>query len=220
MVAPRRRLVVLGSAAGVLLVAGLLLLRPRGGPPGAPGDGTLATTTIAMAATTTTPSGARATAAPVRETIHDRKARDELRQRIAQAWAAEGEAASAAGRPRARLEPAPTKDGEGMDPAYIQSVVRSDLWPMVGKCYEELLARVPAAKGRLELSYTILGEEDVGGLVDEVEVKAEGSVVDEELATCVKESTLSIAFRPPANGGKVTVVYPIVLAPDDPDEKK
>ncbi len=218
MVAPDRRIVIWGSASALLAASVLLGLR---GPHRPGGDGTTAmTTTTAMAATTTTPSTTRVTPTALRETIHDKRTRDELRQRIVAAWAAEGEAASAAGRARAKLEPAPTKDGEGMDPAYIQSVVRSELFPMVGKCYEELLVRAPRASGRLEISYTILGEEEVGGLVDEVEVTAEGSLVDEKLETCVKESMASVAFRPPANGGKVTVVYPIELAPDGPDEKK
>lgn len=213
----RSRRSILALGVGLTVVAGVLCLRgPRAAllAHAAARSGAGAETTSTGARTETV--AAPPELAPLRETVHDRRVRDALRERILAGWAAE-----AARRPpatRANIEPAPSNDGKGIDPAYIQSVVRAELIPMVSKCYEELLVRSPRAAGKVTLSYTILGEAEVGGVVDDVEVETEKGLEDEKLHTCVRESMASIAFRPPADGGKVTVVYPIELAPDgDPD---
>src|SRR5262245_919379 len=77
-------------------------------------------------------------------TIADRKIRDDLRRRILAAWAAEGAAAeSAAPQPMAPMPPMPTRADGTIDPAYIQQVIRQDMFPMAKQCYEELLTRRP-----------------------------------------------------------------------------
>lgn len=151
--------------------------------------------------------------------LHDRSARDELRRKILAAWASEGATAPAA---PGKREPMPQRADGALDPAYIQSVVRAELIPLAGKCYEELLVRAPKAGGRLVLSYTILGGAELGGVVDDVEVETapDGGLADDRLTTCMRESMASVAFRPPPGDGHVTVSYPIELWPDDPDEKR
>lgn len=151
-------------------------------------------------------------------TVTDRKVRDDLRRRILEDWASSGQGEVAAAAKQGKFVPAPTGDGGGMDPKYIQSVIREDFVPMAGKCYEEVLARKPSAKGRLVLDFTIAGDEDVGGIVEEANVAKESTLVDEKMATCMRESLLSMGFRPPAHGGTVTVRYPIELSPGDGGE--
>ena len=106
-----------------------------------------------------------------------------------------------------------------MDPKYIQEVVRGEFFPMAEKCYEELLTRKKGAKGRIEMSFTIVADEKHGGIVEDVGVDSDGGVADEKMTTCMRESLSTLAFRPPAHGGYVTVVYPILFSPGDDDEE-
>ena len=149
--------------------------------------------------------------------IHDRQASAVLRARILANLErqAHGEHPGATNR-----ETMPQTANGGVDPAYIQGVVRAEVMPMAGKCYEELLVRSPRAGGRIVLDYTILGGKDLGGVVDFVEVRgdADGGLTDEKLVTCLRESMTTVVFRPPPGDGIVTVTYPLELWPDDPDE--
>lgn len=169
----------------------------------------------ASASTSAAPSSNGA----VHQTVIDKKVRDELRKRILEGWAASAEPEVAAAAKQGKLVPAPKgSDGGAMDPKYIQEVVRSELFPMAQKCYEELLSRKDAAAGRVLMKFTIAADEKLGGLVEDAEVEADGGVADARMSTCVRESLSTISFRPPAHGGVVTVEYPITFSPDEHDK--
>jgi hypothetical protein len=151
--------------------------------------------------------------------LHDRRARDALRQRILAGWAAEGEDEETRSAARSgRFVPRPNADGRGIDAKYIQEVVREDLFPMAEKCYEELRARQPDAGGRLEMEFTIAGDDKIGGIVEEASIAETSSLKDEKMETCMRESLLTLSFPPPSHDGVVTVVYPITFSPDEHDE--
>ncbi len=137
---------------------------------------------------------------------------------------------SAEGGPSSRSD----QDRGAMDPKYIQEVVRTEFFPMAQKCYEELLARKDSAAGRpqdppqavrprgattVEMSFTIVADEKLGGIVEDASVASDGGVADERMSTCMRESLTTLAFRPPAHGGVVTVVYPIHFSPDEEHDK-
>ena len=155
--------------------------------------------------------------ATLAKTVHDPKVREELRRRILAGWTSSPEPEVAAAAKQGRFLPAPeAPDGGRMDPKYIQEVVRGDFWPMAEKCYEELLTRKKGAKGRVEMSFTIVADEKLGGILEDVEAKHDdGGLDDDKMTTCMRESMSTLAFRPPAHGGIVTVVYPLEFAPDD-----
>ncbi|HSO39736.1 MAG TPA: AgmX/PglI C-terminal domain-containing protein [Labilithrix sp.] len=157
--------------------------------------------------------------AALTKTVADRAVRDELRRRILAGWAAGADPEIAAAAKQGRFLPAPTGDGgQGMEPAYIQEVVRSEFFPMARACFDELLSRKQDAGGRVEMSFTIVADEKLGGLVEDVAVGTDGGVADEKMTTCMRESMTTLAFRPPAHGGIVTVVYPIEFSAHDRDE--
>jgi hypothetical protein len=151
----------------------------------------------------------------ITKTISDRRVREDLRKRILEGWAAEGTPEQASAAKGGHFLPAPTDEAGGMDPKYIRDVVHADFFPMASKCYDELLARNDAAAGRLEMSFTIVADETHGGIVEDVSVASEGSVADEKMTTCIRESMSTLAFRPPAHGGMVTVRYPVEFSPDE-----
>lgn len=150
-------------------------------------------------------------AGPITETIHDKAVRDEVRRRILLAWAQTGGDDEHAAPTNVDTSPMPERDG-GVDPNYIRDVVRSDFFPLVGSCYERLLERQDAG-GVVEVSFTVVGDEKIGGIVEEAEVSPDAGIGDDEFRTCLRESMMSVAFRPPPHGGKVTVRYPFDLSP-------
>ncbi|MEM6293653.1 MAG: hypothetical protein AAGA54_20430 [Myxococcota bacterium] len=110
---------------------------------------------------------------------------------------------------------------------YIREVVAEDLVPLASECYESVLANAPDLGGRVVMRFSIVGDESVGGLVEEVafedpnapqDPEAERAVPSFPLAEhpefeeCMRESTASMLFEPPQGGGRVTVTYPIVFA--------
>lgn len=202
-----------GRTVLVVLFAALLLVLGFVFWIGATGGGTanVPRTDAAPAAPVEKHAAAPADAAAIAKVVHDRAIRDELRKRILAGWAAEDAGEQAVAARRGRLVPRPNADGEGIDPKYIQEIVRSDLLPMAKKCYEEVLARKPDAGGRLVMSFTIAADADLGGIVEDAEIVG---MPDEKLTTCVRESLSTVAFPPPAHDGVVTVKYPLILSPD------
>lgn len=165
---------------------------------------------------------------PLVPEIASREKRAELRRKILEAWASgeQGEEAAKEAR-RGRFEEHPDKDGEGIDPAYVQAAMREQLVPMAKACFEELLSRDPKASGRIDMRFKIVADDQLGGIVDEDDDRdggmISGTLADERFQTCIRESLLTVTFPPPAHGGVVTVGYPIVISqgqpPDEEDAK-
>lgn len=155
--------------------------------------------------------------AGITKTIADRAVREALRKRILEGWAHSEDPTIAAAAKQGKFLPAPTGDGGGgMDPSYIQEVVRADFFPMARSCYEELLSRDAQATGRMVMKFSIVADEKLGGIIEDTTADTDGGgVEDERMATCMRESLGTLAFRPPAHGGTVTVEYPIVFEPGD-----
>ena len=155
----------------------------------------------------------------IARTLHDRRTREALRQRILQGWAqGEGEVAKAAR--QGKFLPAPEgADGGAMDPKYIQEVVRSEFFSMAQQCYADYLSRKPDAAGEshVMMKFAIVADETHGGIIEDLEVAQDGGL-DNEMKTCMHESFMTVSFRPPAKGGTVTVEYPIAFSPDEPDQ--
>ena len=223
------RTLILGLLASIVLVAGLLLWAGMTGgsthvPPSKAGVGFTkddAGVVPEAASGAAAAAGGRAwDGGAIAETLHDRRVRDQLRQRILAGWAAGAEPEVAAAAREGRFVPAPAgADGGRMDPKYIQEVVRGEFMPMAKKCYEELLSRKKDAKGRFAMSFTIVADDKLGAIVEDAEADhGDSGVADEKMTTCMRESLSTLSFRPPAHGGYVTVVYPIELSPGDDDD--
>lgn len=102
------------------------------------------------------------------------------------------------------------------EPSYIQEVFREEMFPLLRKCYEGALLQQPKLGGRLVLSFSIVGDPSVGGVVEDADIAEESSLQDEEMRTCVRESLMTLTFdKPPSGGGYVTVKYPVEFSPDD-----
>jgi hypothetical protein len=149
-----------------------------------------------------------------RATRRDRATRDEVRERIYGAFGSP---------PLSPLTGAKGDrttfgtDSGTLDKAYIQKRIREDFVPLAKECYAAALERDAKLGGKLVFSFVIVGDEDVGGVVESAELDPTSTLVEKELVYCLRESLLSLSFEPPKEGGMVTVTYPFVFSPDAPD---
>lgn len=102
---------------------------------------------------------------------------------------------------------------------YIKSVIHDDYFPLAKQCYEASLSKNPKLGGRISMSFEIVGDKKIGGVVDNAAYDdEETTIIDPELRTCLRESMMSVSFDAPPKDGKVTVKYPITFAPDGPPD--
>ena len=152
-----------------------------------------------------------------RARAEQRRVRDELREKILAAIDEKRRAAkpAEAAAPKAAASAAhPDEETGGLDKDYIQQTFRADMFPLLRKCYESALAQKPALAGKLILDFTIEGDADVGGGVEDADFDDESTLRDDDMRTCVRESLMTLTFdKPPSGGGKVTVKYPIAFSP-------
>ncbi len=124
---------------------------------------------------------------------------------------------SAAAYPTMPQVPVGDAGAMNIDPKYIQSVVRDDYFPLAKQCYGSALERNPKLAGTIEMSFRILGDPKIGGVVDDVKLSDGTTLDDKEMQTCLRESMMSVTFDAPPEGGEVTVVYPVRFSPEEDD---
>ena len=122
--------------------------------------------------------------------------------------------------PKQAAAPPPKKEGDETrgkyNPDYIRATFREDMFPILRSCYEGALKRRPDLAGKLVLSFTIVGDHDVGGVIEDADVEDDSTLKDDDMETCVKESLMTLTFdKPPSGGGYVTVRYPVAFTPGD-----
>ena len=159
---------------------------------------------------------------PANDRAEARQARDGMRTEIMAALRRRdaGPAAKASPSPRsapAAVPPPREEESRGSyEPSYIQEVFHKDMFPFLKGCYADALRRQPKLAGKLVLAFTIAGDPQVGGIVEDADFAEESDLKDQEMETCVRESLMTLTFdKPPAGGGFVTVKYPVLFSPDD-----
>jgi hypothetical protein len=144
----------------------------------------------------------------------ERAERDELRKRIYQALG-QTPPTNARALPPSML----AREAGTLDAAYVKERIQEDFLPLAKQCYEAALERDSGIAGKLVMSFNIVGDDEVGGIVEAADSTEDSTISDPELLYCMRESMLSMQFEPPKQGGSVTVVYPFVLSPDSADAR-
>lgn len=220
--------VALAVAVAALL---LWLARSRDGSPPNDRPASPATSSPSDAPRTARdePADAPDATAPLARTVHDRAVRDAVRRQIFLAWSRAADATAVAPSPTPQAPdplhaPMPTLDGGAVDPDYLRARIREDFLPMAQQCYAQWEHRAGGAPaGRVVTDFVIVGDEHVGGVVDEVtldsgdhDAGADAAVFgDGDFQTCLRESMMAMAFQPPPGRGRLRVRYPFRFAPDD-----
>ena len=79
--------------------------------------------------------------------------------------------------------------------------LNADLMPLASECIDLARERDPELTGMLAISLEIIADEELGSIVESVEYPEAGGPGDDELQTCIRESTLSMTLPPSASGG-------------------
>lgn len=172
----------------------------------------------------------------VKRAEKDRAGRDALHRKIVEALAgreraapADGRAAPAAGdawgAKAARKEKtagaedeAPTPGGlvdRTGDHGYLVKVMNEDLMPLVDECYALARQAKPELAGELRLNVSMLGDAELGGVVDGVEPGEDNALSDPGLIECVRESLLATTLPAPPHGGREELALFLMLEPED-----
>ncbi len=130
-----------------------------------------------------------------------------LLSRIDAAPGARGPESGGAGEPAA---PATASAGS-LSKEYIQEQIR-EILPLVKQCYEQALLAHPETAGKLVVRFSIVGDPELGGLIEQSEiVDTEGGAADEGLSTCVRETMYALRLQAPEGGGRMVVTYPFIF---------
>ena len=157
----------------------------------------------------------------------DRAKADRMREQIRALFAEAGP--TPAPRAPTAAPPAPTPaypsmpmipEGDGgtkVDPEYLKDTVRREFIPLGRSCYAAALEKNPKLRGRVALSFDILGDRKVGGVVDDMKLDDSTTIDDPEMLTCLQESMMSVSFAAPPQDGTLSIVYPFTFESDDGD---
>lgn len=100
-------------------------------------------------------------------------------------------------------------------PEYVREAIREQLMPIALECYNTALRQDPKLGGQITVKFTIIGEEEIGGVVESAEIDGEETTLDSEfLRECMRESVMAVTFDPPPNSGRVDITYPFIFSPD------
>jgi hypothetical protein len=143
----------------------------------------------------------------------NRLARDLEREQI---WSALGRKHSL--RPAAPGSAAPSEAAAELLPTldknYVRESIKEQLVPVAVDCYNTVLQGDSSLGGSLVFNFTIIGDEEIGGVVEAVEIGEESTFDSEFLRECLSESLLAVTFPPPPGGGRVEVSYPMHFEPE------
>lgn len=189
--------------------------------------------TVAVAADRRSPDGEPA-AEPRR--ARSKAEREALRRRIVEALenrerAAVGGEVEVAGdaedAPDARKKRAARAEAEDAAPTpgalidrsgnhgYLMKVMNEELMPLVDECYELARGTRPELAGMLVLDVEILGDAEIGGVVESIAAGSNNELTDPALNECVRESLLSTTLPAPPQGGRDAISLSLRLSPDE-----
>ena len=203
------------------VIAGLLFLRPwESEPRGLVSDRGVPEASVERAAPQTRtkdPGGhevEKATTKKTKITVRERERyRRAIRQSIAERSAPDG--VRAPGAPSAAGAGEGLKDRSGGQLSGLMKDLQEDLMPLADECYAQALERDPKLAGGLGLQFAIIGDEDIGGLVESVELEDDSDIQDPEMIECMRETLLSTIFPAPDDSGSTDVRLTLRFSPDE-----
>lgn len=97
---------------------------------------------------------------------------------------------------------------------HLVKVMNEDLMPLVDECYALARETQPELTGLLVLDVEMIGDADLGGVIESAVLGKENELVDPALVECVQESLLSVTLPPPPEGGKDAIQLQMRLEPE------
>lgn len=78
--------------------------------------------------------------------------------------------------------------------------LNEDFMPLAGECIDSARERDPDLAGMLTVNLEIMSDEELGSIVETVEFPTPDEIQDEELRTCIRETTLSMILPEAPSG--------------------
>lgn len=98
---------------------------------------------------------------------------------------------------------------------YLVKVMNEELIPLADECYAMAREKNPELGGMMAVDVELVGDEDVGGVVEEVKTSQVNEINDAGLLECVRESLMAVTLPPPAEGGRDGFMLSMRFAPDE-----
>lgn len=98
---------------------------------------------------------------------------------------------------------------------YVAGILQEQLIPAAEGCYQDLAAS--GESGALTLSVAVIGDSEVGGVIDQVSVNSAETSIKGELNDCVRHAAYNMEFDPPEEGQGVQEFDFTIEFSDDED---
>lgn len=98
---------------------------------------------------------------------------------------------------------------------YLVKVMNEELIPLADECYAMAREKNPELAGMMAVDVDLVGDEDVGGVVEDVKTSQVNEIKDEGLLECVRESLMAVTLPPPTEGGRDGFMLSMRFAPEE-----
>lgn len=104
-----------------------------------------------------------------------------------------------------------------LDRKYIRSAI-GEIVPLIRECFElGRQARPELRQARAIVHFSIIGDEQLGGVVEESRLDDSSEGMTPELTECVRETMYSLKLPAPEGEGRVEVTYPFLMSEAPPE---
>jgi hypothetical protein len=110
--------------------------------------------------------------------------------------------------------PGELRDRAGFGPGVMKALNEGFI-PLVDECVDMAHERSPELSGVLAIQVEIIGDPELGGVIEKVGFSESNDLVDAELQECVRESAWSLTLPPPEARGKQAMEMTIPVTPED-----
>lgn len=111
--------------------------------------------------------------------------------------------------------PGDLKDRSG-NHGYLLKVMNEELMPLADECYALARDENPELAGLLVLDIDVIGDEEIGGVIEAVRPGEANELVDPILLECMRESLFATTLPQPEESGRDAISLSMPLGPDDP----
>ena len=100
----------------------------------------------------------------------------------------------------------------GASAKFLFRYAIQQIQPLLLECYTQAAPRLAQKTGTIEVRMHLIGEPDVGTLVDSVTLGGDAHLVgDAQLAECMRETLMTVELQPMAAAETWDVIYPFVI---------
>jgi hypothetical protein len=93
----------------------------------------------------------------------------------------------------------------------MSSCLSDDFGPLADECIADARERAPELAGMAAIEFTVVADEDIGGVVESADAAPDNEIDDPGFIECMRESMLSTVLPPPPGSGrrqvKLTMPY-------------